>query len=370
MLVMVVAACASPPLVDPAGDPAGDVPTDETGAPLPSAGTATLRAETVVLPAATTADAIVELGRVVFAGEHAALLELVRGDVIVSGTGDGFIRRVYAVAREGDAIVVTTSPATLADAVVDATFDLAIAEPLAIAPHIDGRAGLVTAAIDGDLAIAPAIDVHFTLGPAGLERFALHVTGTGSTTVEGTVAFASATHQAWGEEHQWQTPLFRRAFALGPLPIVVVGRMTTVLAASAFVDEAVTFTNGARAELAIDAAASYAPATGWTMTDASRVDVAQIGPLHDGGGRASLSVGIDPRIELQFYGTAGPTLHLVAQAGGFGAYCGPSLLTALQAAVHGSAVFELDALVKSANGRVTLWDTRPFLDEIEQCATP
>ena len=367
LFVVVFAACASPPLVD---EPTVEaVPTDDAGEPLPSAGTATLRPGTVVLPASATKDAIVELGHVMFpAAGNDALLALQRGNVIVSGSGDGFIRRVYSVAREGEAIRVITSPATLADAVTDAAFHMTVGEPLAIDPHHDGRLEDLTATIDGALQITPTIDLDFALGADGVEAFDLRVTGTGTTSVAGTIVFTSPNHRAWGEERQWDTVLFRRAFAIGPVPIVVAGRLTTTLAASAYVEQPVTFTSGAHADLAIDASSSFTPAGGWTMTDASHVEVTQIGPVHDGEGRASLAVGVDPRVQLVFYGAAGPTLHLVAQAGGFGAYCGPSLLTGLQAAMQGSVTFDLEALAKSTKADITLWDKRQFLDEIEQCA--
>src|SRR5512139_1868309 len=154
VLVMVVGACVAAP--------ADDVPTDEAGVPLPSAGTATLRDGTIVLPPAMTKDAIAGLGDVVFpAAGNAALLELVRGNVIVSGTGDGFIRRVYAVAREGDTIRVITSPATLSDAVEHATFDTTITEPFAFDDRIDAQVDALTAAIHGGISLATTIDLAF-----------------------------------------------------------------------------------------------------------------------------------------------------------------------------------------------------------------
>ncbi len=359
--MVVIAACTQPPLVE--------VPTDEAGEPLPSAGTATLRAGTIVLPASMTRDAALELTAVVFpAAGNDALSDLVRGNIIVSGTGDGFIRRVYAVEAEGDTIRVVTSPATLADAVTDATFHMTAADPLSTPAHLDGRVEDLSAAIDGALTFASAIELAFALDAEGLRSFDLQVTGSGFASVEGAIDYTGTTHRAWGEERDWKTPLFRRTYALGPLPIVVVGRVTTTLAASAFVEEAVTLTSGAQAELAIDASSSYAPSTGWTMTDASDVRVTQLGPTHGGQGRASLAVGIDPKLELAFYGESGATLHLVMQAGAFGAYCGPSLFTGLQAALQGSVTYELAPLVKSARTDVTLWDKRQMLDELEACA--
>ncbi|MBA3502393.1 MAG: hypothetical protein H0T65_18660, partial [Deltaproteobacteria bacterium] len=144
LLMVVIAACTQPPLVE--------VPTDEAGEPLPSAGTATLRAGTIVLPASMTRDAALELTAVVFpAAGNDALSDLVRGNIIVSGTGDGFIRRVYSVTGAGDQIRVITSPATLADAVLDASFHMTTREPFTFTQRIDASVNTLTATIDGDL---------------------------------------------------------------------------------------------------------------------------------------------------------------------------------------------------------------------------
>jgi hypothetical protein len=368
LLVVVIASCTTPPVVD-VPDAAPPVPTDEAGEPLPSAGTATLRGGTIVLPAWMTKDAAVELSAVVFpAAGNDTLFELVRGNIIVSGTGDGFVRRVYAVEAQGGSIRVITSPATLADAVTDATFHMIANDPLWAPGHLDGRTESLFGSVDGELTFAPVIELDFALDTEGLRSFDLQVTGTGFASLHGTIDFTATTHLAWGEERDWKTPLFRRAYALGPLPLVVVGRLTTTLAASAYVDAAVSFTSGAEAELAIDATSSYTPAAGWTTTDASHVEVTQLGPVHGGAGRASLAIGIDPKVELAFYGEGGATLHLVVQAGAFGAYCGPSLITGLQTAVQGSVTYDLAPLVKSTLTYLTLWDKRQFLDELESCA--
>lgn len=361
LCLVVVAACGV--------DTRDPTPTDEHGVPLPSAGTATLRDGTVILPASLTIDATTDLTNVVLPYDD-SLLDLERGNIIVSGTGDGFVRRVYAVEPEGDRIRIVTSPATLADAVESATFALTTTEPLVVPAHIDGRTPLLEATIDGDLDVTPTVALSFALTRDGVQTFDLRVTGAATSNVRGTVDFTADTHWAWGEERSYEATVFRRAFALGPLPLVVVARMTTSLAASAYVEMPVAFTAGAHARIGLDASTTYAPSTGWTMTDSSTVDITPVGPLHAGAGRASLSVGIVPKLELAFYGASGPTLQLVTQAGGFGAFCGDALLTGLQAAAQGAVAFDLGSLAQLARTDVTLYDERPFLDELETCATP
>lgn len=342
--------------------------TDELGEPAPQAGTATLRATTVILPAHVSKDITVNFDHLLVpAANNEALLDLPRYTVLVSGTGDGFIRKVYASTLEGDAIRIKTSPATLADAVIDASFHTTTTEPLLVAQGIDSRNNAIDATITGRATFTPTIDVDFTLADNALRSFDLHVTSTATAEIEGAISYDGTTHWAWGEETPWEKVLFRRVYALGPLPVVVVARASAALAASAYVEEPVTFANGVSAVLAIDAQSHYTPAESWTTSDASAFSVTQIGPTHGGTGSASLAVGIAPRIELAFYGIAGPRLEVAAQVGGFGAYCGSSLYTGLQAALIGAATMRLEALAKMSNTNVVLFDKRMPLDELEQC---
>lgn len=367
LLVVVIAACAEAGSIE-VPEVSLPVPTNELGEPLPSAGTATLRDGTIVLPASVTKDAAVDFYGITFpAAGNEALLALVRGNVIVSGTGDGFVRRVYAVEPASNTIRIVTSPATLADAVTDAAFHMSATEALWTPGILDGGNEHLVAAIAGEMTFAPAIELDFALDGEGLRTFDLAVTGAGTARVAGSIDFTTTTHRGWGDERDWTRPLFRRVYALGPLPIVVVGQLTTTLGAAAYVEDTVRFTSGADAVLDIDAASHYTRQGGWTMTDASHVEVAQDPASHLGVGHASLSIGIAPKIELSFYGQGGVTLNLVMQTGALGTYCGPALVTALRTAVQGTVTYQLAPLVKSSRTDVTLWDRREFLDELEAC---
>ena len=367
--VLLVTGCATAIDGSPPDSPPGPY-ADETGEPVPQAGTATLRATTVILPAAVTKDAIVNFDHLLFpAAGNESLLALPRYTVIVSGTGDGFIRKVYQPSLEGDFIKITTSPASLADAVVEASFHTTFTEPLQIEQRIESRGTpMLEATITGRASLTPTIDIDFAIADATVTSFDLHLTSAGIARIEGTIDFTNTTHWAWGEEQPWQRTLYRRTLALGPLPVVVVAQASSTLAANAYVDMPVTFTNGVSTTLTVDAHTHYTPAESWTTTDASSFTVSQIGPIHEGQGRASLAVGIAPRVELAFYNIAGPRIDLAAQAGGFGAYCGPSLITGLQAALIGAASLRLEALTKMSDTNVMLFDKRMPLDELEQCA--
>lgn len=355
MSVVVLAACASVP---------SEPPTDELGEPLPSAGTAVLRAETVVLPADIARRAIVAFDHVILPAE----VELTPRDVIVSGVGDGFIRRAIAIVDRGDGTLhVTTSPASLADAVERATFDASITEmPLALEQRIAGNVNDLVTHITGGLSLAPRVDLGFAIEAGALERFELAIAGTGSAAVEGTAQFTSSTHWSWGEEHELDEIVLRRAFALGPLPIVLVVRIRGTLAATAFVDEPVTFASGVEGAITFAARSTFTSGA-WSTTSTSIFDASQIGPTHDGDGTASLAVGITARLELAFYGAGGPVVSYSAQSGGFGGFCDTSLLTALRAGLFGDGIYELQVLAPSERVVAPLWDNQIALDPFESC---
>ena len=356
--LVVVAACGIE-----SGEPA---PTDEHGVPLPSAGTATLRPGTVILPASLTIDAVTDLTNVVLPFDD-ALLELERGNIIVSGTGDGFVRRVYAVEPEGERIRIVTSPAMLTDAVESATFALATTDRLVVPMHNDSYNDSVLATIDGDVDITSTIELSLALGPDGLQRFDLHVAGAGTAAVKTTAEFFPTTHGSWGEVYDAQTTIFRRAYALGPLPIVVVGRLTTQLSATGYFEMPVKLEAGAQADIRVDAATTFVPGMQWILTDGGTADMTAIGPVHAGAGRASLGMGIVPELELAIYGVGGPTLRLQAQTQATGTPCGDAVLTSVVGGVFGEATLDVQALQQLAPLQVTLFDVRPLLDDFEAC---
>src|SRR5690242_9479658 len=74
---------------------------DENGEAVPQAGTARLRDTTVILPASVSKDITVNFDHLLVPVDgNEDLLALPHGTVLVSGTGDGFIRKLYAATLE------------------------------------------------------------------------------------------------------------------------------------------------------------------------------------------------------------------------------------------------------------------------------
>src|SRR5262249_22390215 len=130
------------------------------------------------------------------------LAHLAAGDLLASGHGQGFLRRIQSVTQPGDGTVVfTTAPAALADAVVSgrgalqivdgvapaagsATRDLT-AQTVAIQVSLKDKAiyddGTVRLAVDQlDYTFTPSIDVGFSFANHAVEEFHQTVSGTSS----------------------------------------------------------------------------------------------------------------------------------------------------------------------------------------------
>ncbi len=332
---------------------------------LPSAGTATLRPETIILSDAQLRGAVVFSDHIIFPLD--APIDLAHGDVIVSGTGDGFIRRVRLVENAGDVLRVFTSRATLGDAVVDARFHATLFETAAFTETLEARTDWLTGDVDGAFSLAPTLDLRFAVADSTLASFELGLTGTATSTLAGTFEFTSANHWQWGDEKRADTLLFRHAFALGPLPIVVVGRFSTVFDATTYFEQPVTMNVDAAATLALDAGARYAPGAGWTTTDASTITVDHVGPTHDGAGYAALVTGVFPHLEVSLFGTPTADLFLSAQTGATGLDCNATAMTQQQALLQGAARFQLAAFTGAPEALLPLWDRGFSLDDAEQC---
>jgi len=274
---------------------------------------------------------------------------------------------VVMVEAVGDVLRVFTTSATLGDAVESATFHATLFESVAFDEGMQGQTDWLTVQMHGAVSLAPTLDLRFAVSGGELAGFELGVTGTAAAQLGGAVQFTSSEHWTWGDEKRVSSMLFRRAFAIGPIPIVVVGRMTTVLGAQAYVEDPVEMYAGASAALTLDARSQFTPGLGWVTSDATTYAVTQDAGTQSGEGHASLAVGVFPRFELAFFGNQEAELGISAQTGALATYCNPAFVTGQQAQLQGAAHFRLASLANPSETTLTLFDRGFSLDPIEQC---
>lgn len=130
---------------------------------------------------------------------NGSLLGATPGDVLVSGAGEGFLRRVENVAIEGDSIFIHTTDAALDSAIVDGqiatTLALGYDDDLGIFDFGTLAVGMVDKTlIDSDalrahvnraeLAITPTLDIDANIKNRKLEYFSLVFGGTATAEID------------------------------------------------------------------------------------------------------------------------------------------------------------------------------------------
>lgn len=146
----------------------------------PPADQVVLADNVTILDDATARLAQVEEDRLLFPlADDEALLARTGGDILVSGYGMGWLRRVVSLETSGDAIIVRTEPAALTDVVAEGRADLAFDFPPAVASG-DGIWGkqqsmLISCKLDPAKAIFPESGPTIRFTPEFRHELRLHV---------------------------------------------------------------------------------------------------------------------------------------------------------------------------------------------------
>lgn len=264
----------------------------------------------------------------VAAAGNEVLLQLREGDLIASGTGHGFLRRVLGVHRDGERIVIECDPAQLTDAVragsLSSELDLSIpddadpsasggqpdgGEPLLYAPSVEPltfseslKLGQSTARVTGTLAFTPVTSIE--VDPSA-RKLAFSVTGP----MQASFALdldAKASDQQTIEkvlvekERTWLT-------WIGPLPVV----LTVTAGVKARVTSRSTLEGriglGVRQTVEVSEALSYdrRSPSGWTSTSATKIGepTADKPTAEIKDAELLVEAELTPSVKLTFYGS-------------------------------------------------------------------
>jgi hypothetical protein len=266
------------------------------------------------------------------------------GQILVGEQYGGYLRRVTAVAVDGNRLVAQTRQATLTEAVANLSFEATLsAEPgRARVPLLDlaGRVLLDTdvggvptrlTLVGAALQIEPDLDVSFAIAERRLQQLTVAVRVAVTLDVELRLELGAATAAApIAHEVDVSGPsflLYNRPFSfpvatpLGPLPIAGTLELDAIagFAATASAPGAVTL--GAVGQSAFLATATWNGAT-WTV-DAAAPSFAATAhvPSRDALTSPQLGAYVRPVVHARFFGLAGPRATLI-----------PSLRAALPAA--------------------------------------
>jgi hypothetical protein len=263
---------------------------------------------------------------------HDELAGLAPGDLVASGYRKGFLRRIEKARLPGDGtIVLETTPAALADAIISGSGGLQIVDGVERAPDSStGARALATSALSIQLALedqtiyddgivrvvvdelaysfTPSLDVGYTFADHSVTEFHEIVGGTSTFSATASLIAARAV------QRQATATLFRQEYTfvqlIGGFPVVEVvtftltGKIDASAAAAGRLTETISDTED------VDIGAEYQDGK-WTPI-AQRTSMFDLSPpmLPAISGSVKVGFALEARLDVKFYGVAGPFLTL------------------------------------------------------------
>jgi hypothetical protein len=252
------------------------------------------------------------------------------GDIVVSETGAGLLRRVVAVVERAGERRVETTPAYLGDVVEDGELHLQLAlydgeelpQPRALSgPTLEGAAwaigdtkitadaGLDIRVKQGSFYFDPALFLDFAVQGHKFEQFAIGAYGDLGAELEIEIksdAMAKVSNKLWKIA---QTPTFKFVGAIGPVPVVVTTRLELNLGASFTGKGAVHATQRVAIDGWVDLAASYDDGA-WSTFGDHGFSLLKVSPIVTATGEAVGKVYLEGKLSFAFYDVIGPTFAL------------------------------------------------------------
>jgi len=250
--------------------------------------------------------------------DNDALLDLAVGDLVVSGAGEGFLRKVDSVAGDPDRIVIATTDAELGDALIDGSIEGSFGgegkadtyQLPSIGFSVGNRTVVSNAAmtvnvVGASIALAPEIDLDLQVAGRQLSRFEMVVRGK----LTGSIDLAiDARDVAVGPDIVlWESPPAVFYQQLGILPVVETVTTSVHLKLEVIARGEGTVRLHADASALLEAGLRYDAGAGWSpvaeldLQASGRVPQASV-TFAELGIRAWLVA----RADVKLYGLAGP----------------------------------------------------------------
>lgn len=303
---------------------------------------AVVRPRTVVVAATPGDDVRVEPDRLVFrrAG-HEDLLGRQPDDVLVCGTGDGFMRRLRRVRAEGETIVVETSSASFDDAIEQGRVRKRISATgntggSTVAPRGFGLPGLAAALpttrfggaagevelVEGHFSYQPDIDVDLVVRGGQVRSAKVLATGKASAGMRVRFDLHRPAYVAAGPfvrigEPGWRLlglPPYRTIAWVGQVPVIVVVRVEL------FLGYLLEIGGDVKGEVALDVASSLSAGLelrdgAWRSLGSSSFEVKPGAHVDVSRRLLAGDVTLTAQLSVSFYDVAGPFVGLQAYAG-------------------------------------------------------
>ncbi len=315
-----------------------------------------LQPNVVILPDSLMRLAIVSNAAVSFP-PGAPVPSVSAGTIIVSGYGDGLLRRVENVATTGtkavglrlqglggSGITWNTGRASLTDAVASASFHWTY-EPSPLS--VDATqllAGTSTAGwtISATGSVAPRIEITGQIEDGKVIAFRTKLTTKVTDSLNEAISFDG--DQSWQGSVPITSASSRFVEFLGPIPVVGTVGISVSAGYSAGITANASVSLGETCSLTHTDDIAYDPTTGWSSNDTSAPQCTSQPPTLDLQARADAKAYLEPTIQLGLWGIGGPSLAAEVGAHASVNACPPPSDWSLDAYVSGSLAIDASVL--------------------------
>jgi hypothetical protein len=251
-----------------------------------------------------------------------ALLDRQPGDVLVSGRGTGFLRKVVTVERSGDQIVIATQPAALSDALGTALYDGSFHDSKAdiSGPSFNGVyvgfGGLeIQSGTDvdvhmtkGSVNFSPSLDLSLDTSWGRVTTFDLVASGT-FTSELGFHVHTDGPAEIRYQKDLWTSPPATFYQQIGPIPVVEVVEVVVTLEVNGSTEGATDLDVGASAMADLAVGARYYDGE-WHRVGDHSLTLQTDGPSLTTTNDLQMQVLLPIELHVSFYDLAGPYVSL------------------------------------------------------------
>jgi hypothetical protein len=274
----------------------------------------TIKKGVVVLTAEQAQNATVEADSVtVPQGLVHSLKTIAAGDFLVSGEGDGFLRRVVSV-ESNDALRMQTVDALLTDIVINGSLHTSLAlDPIVL--DLSGQANIGTedlgvAVTPFMLSVTPTVDLDIVIKKSSVRTFSTRVRYERTTSLGFSANAKAPASFDTGDIKLWQSPKWRFVQSIGPIPIVEVVSVTVAAGLQGEISAAASLTM----EGSCDHTQSYTLGYKNGEWQNNQSGDTTCTPVETDFSAAIGNIALQPYLKgtlaVDFYGIAGPYLSL------------------------------------------------------------
>ncbi|CAN5648493.1 hypothetical protein BH11MYX1_BH11MYX1_21410 [soil metagenome] len=251
-----------------------------------------------------------------------ALLESQAGDILVSGQGAGFLRKVKTVAVSGDDLVIETDQAAMTDAINEAEYAEVIHDAKwdVAGPHfagvqvgfgnvdVQGNGGAHLKMTRGSVGFSPTLDLAMKMHWAHISQFDLVAQGAFDAELGFHLETTGAAELHYTKD-LWESPAMTFYQQIGIVPVVEVVQVHVALEVDIATEGKTSLDVGASAHSQLAVGARYRNGH-WTRVNDHTLVLRTDAPVLTTTNGVEVTVKVPVELSVSFYDLAGPSVGL------------------------------------------------------------